>query len=322
MKKILITGFSGFVSEHFLNYLDENNIKAKILGVDINPVETEYSSFENIKIDFVQLDLLETKKFKDVMSKFNPEYILHLASYSSVGFSWKNPSLSFQNNMDIFLNVMEVVRETCPSCRILSIGSSEQYGNVTKDKIPLKEGYSLNPINPYAVARVAQENLSKVYCDGYGLDIVMTRSFNHIGPGQKDIFVISSFAKQLVDIKNGINKEAKLVTGDRKIIRDFLDVRDVVDAYYKLLVEGIKGEVYNVCSGKGISLQNIIEMMCEILDIEISLETDPNLLRPNDNRIIIGSNNKLKKTIDWDIKIPLMKSLEDVINYWQKKVII
>ena len=320
MKKILITGFNGFVSGHFINYLEKNNIKSEIFGIDINKSEMDYSIFENVITSFVQLDLLERDSLENIIYNFQPNYILHLASYSSVGFSWKNPSLSFRNNMNIFLNLMEVVREVNPSCRILSVGSSEEYGNVTKDKVPLKEEYSLEPVSPYAVARVSQEQLSKVYCDGYGLDVVLTRSFNHIGPGQKDIFVISSFAKQLVEIKKGIKKERKLVTGDISVVRDFLDVRDVVDAYYKLFAHGVKGEVYNICSGNGISLREVIDIMCGILDIQIDLETDSNLIRPNDNKIIIGTNEKLKAATGWVQKIKLKKSLEDIISYWEQKI--
>lgn len=127
-------------------------------------------------------------------------------------------------------------------CRILSIGSSEEYGNVQAKDMPLREDHALNPISPYAVARVSQEMLSKIYVDGYGMDIIMTRSFNHIGPGQKDLFVISSFAKQLVQL-SGNKDDSKLVTGDISIVRDFVDVRDVVGAYY-LLFKKVKKERY------------------------------------------------------------------------------
>jgi len=320
MNKILITGFSGFVSKHFIDYLNENKIKSEILGIDLNVSEYRYNYSEYLSTKFEKVDLLDSIKLRDLIYFFQPNYIIHLASYSSVGLSWKNPSLSFKNNMNIFLNMMEIIRETSPKCRILSIGSSEEYGNVEEDKLPLKEGYSLNPVSPYAVARVSQEQLSKVYCDGYGLDIVMTRSFNHIGVGQKDIFVISSFAKQLVEIKKSIRKEQKLVTGDITIVRDFLDVRDVVDAYYRLLINGKRSEIYNVCSGTGVSLGEVIEIMCKILDMHVEIEIDPSRIRPNDNRVIVGSNEKLRKAIGWEPKIPLKESLKDIIDYWYKKI--
>lgn len=148
----------------------------------------------------------------------------------------------------------------------------------------------------------------------------MTRSFNHIGPGQKDIFVVSSFAKQLVEIKKGIKQNARLYTGNISVIRDFLDVRDVVDAYYKLFIRGVKGEVYNVCSGNGISLIDLIRRMCNILDVEIELLTDNNLVRPNDIKKIIGSNIKLKTATGWMQNISLDDSINDLLHYWIEKI--
>ncbi len=318
--RIIITGFSGFVSKHFVEYLEEHKIESEVLGIDINLPEYDYGNYTQVSVRFEQVDLLDTKFLENVISKFKPEYILHLASYSSVGFSWKNPSLSFKNNINIFLNLIEIIRDVTPRCRILSVGSSEGYGNVEEKNLPLHEDYPLAPVSPYAVARVSQEQLSKVYCDGFGLDIVMTRSFNHMGPGQKEIFVVSSFAKQLVEIKKGLKSETRLVTGDISVVRDFLDVRDVVDAYYKLFMHGVRGEVYNICSGQGISLLNLINTMTGILDIEVKLETDSNLVRPNDNRIIIGSNEKLKKITGWEQKIQLIDSLKDLINYWNMRL--
>lgn len=320
MNKILITGFSGFVSGYFLDYLEKNKINSEILGVDLNSHFYKTDDYSFVKIKSEQLDLLDSGKLENLIYSFQPDYILHLASLSSVGFSWKNPSLSFMNNMNIFLNLMEVVREVNPSCRILSVGSSEEYGNYPEDMLPLKEEYTLKPLSPYAVARVSQEQLSKVYSDGFGLDIVMTRSFNHLGPGQKDLFVVSSFAKQLVGIKKGIIKESRLVTGDISVIRDFLDVRDVVEAYYKLFTRGLTGEVYNICSGIGTPLREIIDIMCRILDIEIKLEIDMDLIRPSDNRVVIGSNAKLKEVTGWEQKIDINKSLEDIIKYWDKNI--
>lgn len=317
MKKILITGFSGFVSQHFITYLETKNDKIQILGIDNNP--PDFTIKDMLHVNFEKIDLHDIDRLENVVYSFQPDYVLHLASYSSVAFSWRNPSLSFRNNMNIFLNMMEVLRKVNPSCRILSVGSSEEYGNYTENMLPLKEKYPLKPVSPYAVARVSQEQLSQVYCEGYGMDIVMTRSFNHIGPGQKDIFVVSSFIKQLVEMKKGIQKNKKLITGDVSLIRDFLDVRDVVDAYYGLFINGEIGEVYNICSGTGTSLHEIINMICGILNLDIDLEIDQNLVRPNDNKIIIGSNSKLKKTTDWYQKIDLKKSLEDIIAYWYER---
>ena len=318
MKKYLITGYSGFVSRHFLEYLDKNETYASIKGLDVQEPEFSHDSYKTIRVDFEKIDLLDQDRVESIIFNFQPDYIVHLASYSSVAFSWKEPVLSFQNNMNIYLNLLESIRKLNLPVRILSIGSSEEYGNVDEKSLPLTEEHTPKPLNPYAVARVSQEMISKVYVDGYGLDIVMTRSFNHIGPYQKDIFVISSFAKQLVEIKKNGNSSSELVTGDASIVRDFTDVRDVVVAYDLLLKKGKHGEIYNVCSGEGRSLNDIIDIMAKILNINIHTRVNKKLVRPNDNKIIIGSNEKIKREVGWDNVIPLEKSLTDIIDYWQK----
>jgi GDP-4-dehydro-6-deoxy-D-mannose reductase len=318
MKKYLITGYSGFVSRHFLEYLDKNGTYASVKGLDIQKPKFSHSSYKNIRLDFEKIDLFDQNRIESIIFNFQPDYIVHLASYSSVAFSWKEPILSFQNNMNIYLNLLESVRKLNQPVRILSIGSSEEYGNVDEKSLPLTEKHIPRPVSPYAVARVSQEMISTVYVDGYGLDIIMTRSFNHIGPFQRDIFVISSLAKQLVEIKKSGNSSGELVTGDTSIVRDFLDVRDVVVAYDLLLKRGKPGEIYNVCSGKGMSLNDIIGIMAKILDLTIHTRVNEKLVRPSDNKTIIGSNEKIKKEIGWDMKIPLEQSLMDSIDYWQK----
>jgi GDP-4-dehydro-6-deoxy-D-mannose reductase len=319
MKKYLITGYSGFVSRHFLEYLDRNETHVSVKGLDVQEPEFQQSSFKNIRVTFEKTDLLDRDRVESIIFNFQPDYIVHLASYSSVAFSWKEPILSFRNNMNIYLNLLESIRKLNLSVRILSIGSSEEYGNVDEKALPLTEAHTPKPLSPYAVARVSQEMISKVYAEGYGLDIVMTRSFNHIGPFQRDIFVISSFARQLVEIQKSGGGNGELVTGDLSIVRDFTDVRDVVRAYDLLLKNGRSGEIYNVCSGKGMSLTEIIDIMAGILDLHIQTRVDEKLIRPNDNRIIIGSNEKIKREIGWEPEIPMRRSLEDVVAFWKSR---
>ena len=234
MEKFLITGFSGFVSQHFLNFLENKREPASVLGIDMHEPIFNSDEFKHISCQFEKLDLLDKDDVQNVIYQFQPDYIVHLASFSSVSYSWKNPILSFQNNTNIFLNILEAIRLHNIRTRILSVGSSEEYGNIEDKSVPLCEEHSLKPVSPYAVARVSQEMLSQVYVDGYGFDIVITRSFNHLGPGQHQIFVVPNFAKQLIEGWQNNLKKVKLTTGDLSIVRDFLDVRDVVKAYYIL----------------------------------------------------------------------------------------
>lgn len=316
MDKYLITGFSGFVSKHFLEYLDTLHSPITVLGMDINEPSFSFLHFKHVTCRFHKIDLLNKIEVDNLLYTFQPTYVLHLASYSSVAFSWKNPVASFSNNTNIFLNVLEQIRVLNLKCRVLSVGSSEEYGNVSAADVPLREENPLKPISPYAVARVSQELLSKVYVEGFGQDIILTRSFNHIGPGQGDIFVISSFAKQLVEIKK-YKRKPEIVTGNLSIVRDFLDVRDVVRAYHALFEKGRKGEVYNICSGLGVSLEAVIHQMAHQLHLTITTHTDPNLVRPSDNAIIVGNNQKIVQETGWHPSYTLRQSLNDILEYWE-----
>lgn len=317
--RLLLTGINGFVAQHYLQYLHSLEEDTEILGVGRSVATFDKTNFPALNIKYLQVDLLDKETVNVILQEFKPTHLLHLASFSSVGHSWKFPHESFVNNTNIFLNLVDQIRLLNINCRIVSIGSSEEYGNVDPTRLPLTEESYLNPISPYAVARVSQEMISKIYAEGFNMDIIMTRSFNHIGPGQKNVFVISSFAKQLVQIANDPNAEKKVVTGDLSIIRDFVDVRDVVKAYHMLLLHGKKAEIYNICSGKGISLKDILDKMCRILNIQIEVEKDPSLVRPNDNKIIIGSADKINAQIGWIPSIEIDQSLFDIIQWWQKQ---
>lgn len=316
MEKFLITGCSGFVGRHFLDYLENNRIKCEVLGLDLDEM-IPHRKFNYIKLTTDCVDLLNHNDIERIIFDFQPDYILHLASFSSVAFSWKNPTLSFKNNVNIFLNLLEAVRKYALPTRILSIGSSEEYGNVLPEETPLTEDSPLRPLSPYAVARVAQEMLSKLYAESFGIDIVITRSFNHIGPRQKDIFVVPSFIRKILEAKlSGLN-EITLNTGNLSIIRDFLDVRDVVKAYYLLLKKGHRGEIYNICSGFSTKLSEIIEITSKVLNIKVNTKISPELIRPNDNPLILGDNSKLKAHTNWNRSFDLNQSIKDIIAYWE-----
>jgi GDP-4-dehydro-6-deoxy-D-mannose reductase len=319
LKKYLITGFSGFVSHHFLDYLEQNKMQAEIVGVDTNAPDFDFNVYNHLNCSFKKIDLLDKTQVENIFADFAPDYVLHLASYSSVAFSWQHPVESFANNTNIFLNLIETIRLKKINCRVLSVGSSEEYGNVAAADLPLKENMHPKPLSPYAVARVSQEMLSKIYVDGYGMDIVLTRSFNHIGPRQKPVFVIPSFAKQLVEMKKNNAAENILTTGDTSIVRDFVDVRDVVHAYHLLFNKGIKGEVYNICSGTGTSLNGIIDAMSAMLEIKVEKQLNSSLVRPNDNKIIIGDSSKIKSHTLWQPSYNLQNSLADIISCFVKR---
>lgn len=322
MRKYLITGYAGFVGYHFISYINSNaKEKTQILGVDVNiPFDSALWNFSNVEIIHKNINLLNQEEVFLTISEFKPTHILHLASLSSVGLSWQNPAGYFSNNTGIFLNLVEAVRNANLNCKILNIGSSEEYGFVDEKNLPLVEDMSINPANPYAVTKMAQESLSNVYNLGFGMNIVSTRSFNHIGPRQRDTFVVASFTKQVAQASIEGKKTLTMITGNLNVVRDFLDVRDVVSAYNRLLENGKSGEIYNVCSGEGIALTSIINELSNISGINISTQTDPKLVRPNDMPRIIGNNLKLKKDTNWQRKYTLQETLIDTFNYWKEQL--
>lgn len=317
--KYLITGISGFVGGYYIEYLFKKKPDVEIIGIDANLSGFGFLE-ESLRkrIELCKSSLLDKSAVSDLVEKSRPDYIVNLASYSSVAYSWKNPATCFINNTNIFLNLIEAVRNAGLKARILSIGSSEEYGVVDKKDIPLTEGHRLNPANPYAVARVAQERISQVYASGYGIPIICTRSFNHIGPRQKDIFAVGSFAKQIVEGKSG--RRNKITCGNLNIVRDFIDVRDVVRAYDLILQKGKVGEVYNVCSGEGHRLSEILDMLQEKAGSNMRVETDTSLVRPVDNPVIVGSCEKLKSHTGFRSRYNLSSSLNDILEYWQNSI--
>lgn len=322
MEKYLITGASGFVGFHFINYL--NSVvkeKTSVLGLDISePKDLNEWNFENLEIKFKKINILDKTEVNNVIVDYEPGFILHLAALSSVGRSWNDPAGCFINNTGIFLNLIEAVRNHKLNSRILCIGSSEEYGIVEPDNIPISEDLNINPSNPYAVSKVAQESLCRCYVAKYGMNINLTRSFNHIGPRQNDTFVIASFCKQIASAFVKGEKTLKLTTGNLNVIRDFLDVRDVVSAYYLILQKGKSGELYNVCSGNGYGLNDIINYLGDISGLEISTVTNPDFIRPNDMPVIIGNNKKLKSDTGWEPVFHIKESLTDIFNYWVEQL--
>ena len=322
MKKILITGISGFVGGHFVHYLTTHHHDLEIHGIsrsrpawDFIPEMPELTRNSR----FHQADLMDIQKIKSLIVEIQPDYIVHLAAQSSVAESWKTPVDSFMNNTNIFLNIIDTVRLNDYAARVLSVGSSEQYGIVSEKDLPLHEKSLQRPANPYAVARVAQEQLARIYAEGYGLDICCTRSFNHCGPGQSDRFVVSSIVKQFVQIAHGI-QEPVIHIGNGAIVRDFIDVRDVVAVYNLLLAQGKRGEVYNICSGHGQAIRDIITLLSGMLDIPVKIKQEQSHIRPIDNPRIVGSNRKIQRELGWYPTIPFERTLQSMYDFWDLRL--
>jgi len=322
MKRLLITGISGFVGGHIVSYFAEHDNEYEIHGISRSIPSWDFvqaAQRRAVNLQFHAADLLDIPRIRSLIGEIQPDSILHMAAQSSVAESWSTPVSSFMNNTNIFLNIIDTVRENDNGARVLSIGSSEQYGIVSASDLPLTEESPQRPANPYAVARVAQEQLAKIYADGYGLDIYCTRSFNHCGPGQSDRFVVSAIAKQFAAIAHDI-QEPIIHIGNGSIVRDFVDVRDVVAAYALLLGKGKRGQVYNVCSGTGRTIREIVTMLARIRGMDVGIREEQKQIRPIDNPRIIGNNRKIQHDLGWRPVIPFEQSLKSVYEYWDVRL--
>lgn len=310
MKKALIIGINGFVGTYLSNELRNNGCVC--YGADLN---IENMNSENIQV--VKLDILDKEMVKKVLSNINPDYIINLAAVSSVKLSWAIPQKTFEVNVTGTINILEAIKDLRLKSRLLLIGSSEQYGSIDYSK-SVSEESELNALNPYGISKETQEKLAIMYSKSYGIDVLMVRAFNHIGPGQGTGFVVPDFASQMVEIEKG-NLEPVISVGNLSAERDFTDVRDVVRAYRFILEKGKSGEIYNVGSGNAIRIQDILEKLVAKCEIEIEVKIDTNKFRTVDTPRIECNNEKLKRETGWSLKYSIDDSLKDIIDYWRIK---
>lgn len=315
MKKVLITGASGFaggfLAEHLLtsgNY--------DIFGTYTSDESLERSPVKE-KIQFKKVDLQNRDQITSVLAEIKPEYIYHLAAQANVFASFKDPITTFHANIDSQVNLFEALRQLdLLGIKVLVICSSEEYGYLKPEDIPVKETAPLRPANPYSVSKVAQDYLAFQYNLNYKMPIIRARPFNHIGPRQKTGYVAADFAKQITDIEKG-RQEAVIKVGNLDAKRDFTDVRDMVRAYPMLLEKGISGEVYNVGSGTSHKIREILDIMLSHARIAIKEEVDPNKLRPSDVPDIVCDNTKFTQLTGWKPEIPLEQTVKDTLDYWR-----
>ncbi len=314
--RVLITGITGFAGSHLADFCLEKK------DVDLYGIKRWRSRTENIehiwdRVKLLECDLRDATSTRDVIDKIKPDYIFHLAAQSFVPTSWNAPSESLSTNIIGQLNVFEAVRKTGLSCRIQIACSSEEYGMVYQDEIPIKETNPLRPLSPYGVSKVGQDMLGYQYHMSYGMEIVRTRGFNHTGPRRGPVFVCSDFAKQLVDIGAG-RRSAVMEVGNLDARRDFTDVRDMVRAYWLSLEKGKPGEVYNICTGKSYSIKEILDMLIELSGVKVEVRTDRGRLRPSDVPRLEGDYSKFSSDTGWKPEIDIRKTLADLLQFWRK----
>ena len=298
--RALITGAGGFVGAHLTRHLAES-------GDD--PVLTDRSSDG--------LDILDVPALLERLRAVRPEVVYHLAGASDVGGSWSTPQATFRANAEGTLNVLWAARDAGIE-RVLTVGSADVYGKVTPDDLPLREDSPLSPVSPYAASKVAAEAVAQQAHLGFGQQVVRARPFNHLGPGQSTRFVAPALAERIA--RNEASGETELAVGNLSPKRDFTDVRDVVRAYRLLMLDGEAGQIYNVCSGRAIAVEDLARQLLDLSTLHQELVADPDLQRPVDIPVLLGDSSRLTQATGWEPLVPLSTTLADLLDDMRRRI--
>jgi GDP-4-dehydro-6-deoxy-D-mannose reductase len=317
MRKVLVTGVTGFAGSHLVDYMLERG-DCQIFGIQRWRSRTENIEHFAERITLLECDLRDATSTRDTIERVAPDWIFHLAAQSFVPTSWIAPTESLTTNVLAQVNLFEAVRHISLKCRIQLACSSEEYGLVHPDEIPIRETNPLRPLSPYAVSKVTQDMLGYQYWMSWKVDSVRTRGFNHEGPRRGPVFVASDFAKQIADIEKG-RRAPVLYVGNLEAKRDFTDVRDMVRAYWLALEKCEPGSVYNICSGRAWRIGDVLEHLLGQSRVKIEVKEDPARLRPSDVPVLLGDCSRFERVTGWRPTIPFEKTLEDMLEFWRAR---
>ena len=291
--KALITGSGGFVGQHLAEHLSDQGDEVICSDLSLGGP-----------------DLLDPAGMADLISEIQPEFVYHLAGQADVKASWEDPLKTFRVNAEGTLNLLRACQISSVK-KVLCVSSAEVYGSVKESELPITEKHAITPLNPYATSKAAAELLCQ-QMNSRNLEIMMARSFNHFGPGQKENYVVAALAKRMLLARQIGHSE--ITVGNLAAIRDFTDVRDVVRAYRLILTKGEGGNVYNVCSGTGRKILDLATALLSRIDFELELKIDPKLHRPSDTPVLVGDYSKLHKQTSWEPHIEFEQTIEDTIE--------
>jgi GDP-4-dehydro-6-deoxy-D-mannose reductase len=305
--RALVTGATGFVGRYLVSALRAGGAAVFECG---GPTD-DPGAFA--------LDLEDPATIAAALDLARPDLVFHLAAQTFVPESFASPVATYRTNVIGTANLANAVREyardrTMP--RFVFTSSAEVYGSRPPGDMPLRETQIPAPATPYAASKLGAEAIVMAEARGLGLDVVIARAFNHIGPGQNERFVVPSFARQLAQIAAGASP--LLLVGNLNAVRDFLDVRDVVAAYLALARDGARGEIYNVCSGAGRTVRDVLRELIAIAGVPVEVREDPERMRPLDVPVFVGSAQKLEAATGWRPEVPLSQSLRDIYRAAQK----
>ena len=315
--RLLVTGAGGFVGGHLLELVRRESPATSIHGVVQPHGSLAWTSAQGARV--VEADLDDPTAAAAVIEEVRPEGIVHLAGQSSVHQSWLDPGGTLRTNVLGIVHLLDAARSIGLRPAVLVVGSAEEYGSVSEAELPIRETAALRPASPYAVSKVAQGALALLYGPAGGMRIVLTRTFHHTGPGRGEAFAESSFARQIAEIESGLRPPV-IEVGNLDAVRDFTDVRDVVRAYLLLLEKGEPGQAYNVCSGRGRPIREILDLLLASSSARVEVRIDKERLRTADVPAQVGDPSRLRAATSWEPRIPLEQTLADLLSDWRARV--
>jgi GDP-4-dehydro-6-deoxy-D-mannose reductase len=315
--RLLLTGAGGFVGGHLVDFLRAEQSSVEIHGVVLPLGGVSWRAASGARV--VEADLDDPAAAASVVEEVRPDRILHLAGQSSVHQSWRDPGGTLRTNVLAIVHLLDAARRCGLRPDVLVVGSAEEYGAVLPEELPIRESAPLRPASPYAVSKVAQGALALLYGPAGGMRVVLTRTFHHTGPGRGEAFAESSFARQVAEIEAGLRPPV-LKVGNLDAVRDFSDVRDVVRAYWMLLERGEGGTAYNVCSGQGRRIRDLLDLLLAASTARVDVQVDPARLRPSDVPVQVGDASRLRAATGWEPRIPLERTLFDLLDDWRARV--
>jgi len=317
--RVLITGITGFAGSHLADYLIAEHPDVEIFGTYRWRSRRENIEHLDGKVTLLETDLRDYPSVAAALRRAEPDAIFHLAAQSFVPTSWNAPSETIVTNVVGQTNIFEAVRALGLDPRIQIACSSEEYGLVLPDEVPIRETNPLRPLSPYAVSKVSQDYLGYQYFQSYGIKALRTRGSTTPVPRRGEVFVTSNFAKQIALIEAG--RQAPVISvGNLDAVRDFTDVRDMVRAYWLAVQSARPGEVYNIATGNGITIRAMLDKLIALARVEVRVETDPARLRPSDVEVLIGDSSKFRGDTGWEPRIPFDQTLADLLDYWRARV--
>ncbi len=318
MKRVLITGITGFAGSHLADFLLEEHPEIEVWGTYRWRSRRENIEHIEGRIRLLECELDDATAVRRALEAARPDAIFHLAAQSFVPASWVAPADTLQSNILGQTNLFEAIRELELDPVVQIACSSEEYGLVLPGETPIRESNPLRPLSPYAVSKVAQDYLGYQYFQSYGIKAIRTRGFNHEGPRRGEVFVMSNFAKQVAAIEAGLH-EPLIRVGNLDAVRDFTDVRDMVRAYFLAAERATPGEVYNIASGKGITIRDMLQKILDRSTVAVRVEVDPARLRPSDVEVLLGDASKFRAATGWEPRIPLDQTIADTLDYWRAR---